>query len=134
MLCRLLRQRQRAACCCERVRGLSVPPVSPGRSSVEEEVSAKRRLRQLSEAVRKDLDKAEKALRYSVEKDRLGKRVEELQRRGFVVENHPESHSVFLKKKTSTGENIVIDFWEEEEEVTWPRWLDQAPLADVLFC
>ena len=95
-------------------RHTNVPPASTIRSATEEDVSSARRLQQFNVAIDKDLNRTEKTLTYSQEKNRLVKYVEVLEERGFSVQNHPDSHSVFIKKTALTGENIVIDFWEDE--------------------
>jgi hypothetical protein len=84
------------------------------KSSSEEEITASRRLHQFNVAINKDLTKCEKAMSYSLEKGRLAKWVAAIEARGFSVENHPDSHSVFIKKTAPSGEHIVIDFWEDE--------------------
>lgn len=109
-------------CKCRRIQGASSRPLhsfpSPLRSTptAEEEAKSRRRLTLFTDALNKNLVQAEKALAYSVSKGHMEKSVADLEKRGFIVENHPDSHSLFLKKSTSTGENVVIDFWREDDD------------------
>ena len=93
----------------------AVPPTHSHTHSPSDELTATRRLQQLSTAVEKDFSRCERSLRYSVEKERVSVRVSELQARGFKVERHSLAHSLFITKQAPTGESIVIDFWPEDE-------------------
>lgn len=84
------------------------------KSSAEEELTSSRHINQLKADIKKDILKAEKVMSYSVEKKRLEKHISLLEGRGFTVENHGDSHSLFVTKTAPSGERIVIDFWEDE--------------------
>lgn len=91
-----------------------IPPPINTKSTTEADLASSRRMQQFNTALNKDLNKTEKNLLYSQEKNRLAKHVAALEARGFSVESHPDSHSVFITKTAPSGEHIVIDFWEDE--------------------
>ena len=87
-------------------------PQAPA-SETEKEITSKRRLHQMTLAISKDLIKSEKTLIYMLEQGRLEKQIDAIKAKGFTIENHVESNTLFLKKVLPNGDNILIDFWKE---------------------